>query len=167
MTETLSHIALRRLNGPLATDWYTPFDGVRLSKTEDDCLVIDAPMVHDGVLKTNDIVEFNANGQFRVIGRKDNVICSGGIKLHIEDIEESLRPHLNVPFAITKKFDEKFGEVPVLILEKANQGISLDSLKVLDRYSRPKDVAYIDSIPMTETVKISRKVLLGLFADTH
>ena len=167
MTETLSHIALRRLNGPSATDWYTPFDGVILSKTEDDCLVIDAPMVHDGVLKTNDIVEFNANGQFRVIGRKDNVICSGGIKLHIEDIEESLRPHLNVPFAITKKFDEKFGEVPVLILEKANQGISLDSLKVLDRYSRPKDVAYIDSIPMTETGKISRKVLLGLFADTH
>lgn len=167
MTETLSHIALRRLSGPSATDWYTPFDGVTLSTTADGCLVIDAPTVHDGVLETNDIAEINTNGQFRIIGRKDNVICSGGIKLHIEDIEERLRPHLSVPFAITKRSDEKFGEVPVLVLEKASQGIPLDSLKVLDKYAQPKDVAYIDSIPLTETGKIRRKALLGLFADAH
>lgn len=57
MTETLSHIALRRLNGSEASEWYTPFDTVEVSQDEDGCLVINAPLVHDGVLKTNDRVE--------------------------------------------------------------------------------------------------------------
>ena len=78
MTETLSHIALRRLNGPDRSDWYTHFDGVRLSLTADGCLVIDAPAVHDGPLITNDIAELElphcASPRFRILGRKDNVI---------------------------------------------------------------------------------------------
>ena len=45
MTETLSHIALRRLNGPEASEWYTPFPSVKVSLNEDSCLVIDAPLV--------------------------------------------------------------------------------------------------------------------------
>lgn len=59
MTETLSHIALRRLNGPEASDWYTPFDGVTLSLTDEGCLVISAPAVHEGPLVTNDIAELS------------------------------------------------------------------------------------------------------------
>lgn len=103
MTETLSHIALRRLNGKEASDWYTPFDGVEIGRDEDDCLVIDAPLVHDGVLKTNDRVELRMDSltgkrQFRILGRKDNVIDSGGIKIQIEDVENRLRPCLRVPF---------------------------------------------------------------------
>ena len=80
MTETLSHIALRRLNGAEASEWYTPFDNVRISQSEDGCLVIDAPEVCAERLVTNDIVEIS-QGRFRVVGRKDNVICSGGIKI--------------------------------------------------------------------------------------
>ena len=60
MTETLSHIALRRLNGPTASEWYTPFEGVTLSQTDEGCLVIEAPAVHDGPLVTNDIVELSS-----------------------------------------------------------------------------------------------------------
>ena len=62
MTETLSHIALRRLNGPEASDWYTPFDGVALSLTDEGCLVISAPAVHEGPLVTNDIAELSPPG---------------------------------------------------------------------------------------------------------
>ena len=80
MTETLSHIALRRLSGPEASDWYIPFPSVKVSLSDDGCLVIDAPEVCPGRLVTNDIAEISPQG-FRILGRKDNVICSGGIKI--------------------------------------------------------------------------------------
>ena len=113
MTETLSHIALRRLNGPEASEWYTPFPSVKVSLNEDSCLVIDAPLVCATRLVTNDIAELSSgtvpNMKFRILGRKDNVICSGGIKIQIETVERQLRPHLQAPFLITKRPDAKFG----------------------------------------------------------
>ena len=107
MTETLSHIALRRLNGPEASSWYTPFEGVGISQNEDGCLVIDAPEVAESTLVTHDIVEIAADGRrFKVLGRKDNVICSGGIKIQIEEVERLLRPHLTAPFLVSKRPDK-------------------------------------------------------------
>ena len=117
MTETLSHIALRRLSGPEASEWYTPFEGVTLSQTAEGCLVIDAPAVHDGQLITNDIAELADDGRFKILGRLDNVICSGGIKIQAEEVERLLRAPLREPFIITKRRDEKFGEVVVLLTE--------------------------------------------------
>lgn len=157
MTETLSHVALRRLNGPEASEWYTPFEGVEVSLNEDGCLAIKAPHVCKDILVTNDIAEIH-EGRFRIKGRKDNVICSGGIKIQIEEVEELLRPHLTEPFAITKKPDEKFGEAVVLVTESAD----LESLKdicqrVLPRYWNPKHIVRVASIPMTETGKPARK----------
>ena len=73
MTETLSHIALRRLNGEEASLWYTPFDSVGVSLNAKGCLVIDAPLVHEGRLETHDRAEIR-DGKFRIIGRLDNVI---------------------------------------------------------------------------------------------
>lgn len=164
MTETLSHIALRRLNGKEASDWYTPFDGVEIGRDEDDCLVIDAPLVHDGVLKTNDRVELredNLTGkkQFRILGRKDNVIDSGGIKIQIEDVENRLRPCLRVPFMITKMPDRKFGEAVVLLYE--GDSLSSDRIhdlcaKVLPTYWVPKRFVNVDHLPMTGTGKPAR-----------
>ncbi len=87
MTETLSHIALRRLSGPEASEWYTPFDGVSVSLTPDGCLAIDAPDVCATTITTNDIARLAPDGRrFRIIGRKDNVICSGGIKIQAEEV---------------------------------------------------------------------------------
>lgn len=116
MTETLSHIALRRINGAEASEWYQPFDSVKISQTEEGCLVIDAPLVCAETLVTNDIVEIEKL-RFRIKGRKDNVICSGGIKIQIEEVEALLKPHLEKPFMIAKKKDEKFGEIAVLLTE--------------------------------------------------
>ena len=163
MTETLSHIALRRLSGEQASAWYTPFDSVDISQTPDGCLVIDAPLVHDGRLVTNDRVEMRtdtATGkrQFRVLGRKDNVIDSGGIKIQIEEVEHALKPFLRMPFAITKLPDEKFGECVVIISEQTDMAeLSEVCMNALPRYWVPRHYLHVDHLPMTETGKIARE----------
>lgn len=118
MTETLSHIALRRLNGPEASPYYHPFPSVTLSLSPDNTLVIDAPLVCDGRLVTNDVARLLPDGSFAILGRKDNIINSGGIKIQIEEVEERLRAGLGdeSDFAVTAVPDEKFGEALTLLL---------------------------------------------------
>ena len=191
MTETLSHIALRRINGAEASEWYQPFDSVKISQTDEGCLVIDAPLVCAETLVTNDIVEIepyiynkveNHNKveklRFRIKGRKDNVICSGGIKIQIEEVEEFLKPHLEKPFMLAKKKDEKFGEIAVLLTEEkeiekveatvrrllSDEKSSGESEKTSDhknhKYWIPREFRYVDHLPLTETGKPKRSILL-------
>ena len=156
MTETLSHIALRRLNGPEASDYYTPFPSVKVSLNADSCLVIDAPLVCSDRLVTNDIAELSA-GRFRILGRKDNVICSGGIKIQIEQVERQLHPHLQAPFLITKRPDAKFGEVVVLLTEGAVDEARAVCERILPKYHHPRAYLHVDHIPLTETGKPARQ----------
>lgn len=161
MTETLSHIALRRLNGSLASEWYTPFDAVHLRLSNEGTLVIKAPSVCDEELVTNDLAEINEKGQFRILGRKDNTIDSGGIKMQMETIEEKLRPAMSVPFLITKRKDEKFGEVVTLLYVREAGRELTDTIqavcqKFLNKYERPKWIVSINSMPLTGTGKIDR-----------
>lgn len=168
MTETLSHIALRRLSGPQASEWYEPFDGVNVSTNADGCLVVDAPTVCAQPLTTNDIAEIATDGRrFRIRGRKDNVICSGGIKLQIEEMEAKLRPYINVPFLISKRSDPKFGETVVMIAE-TNDIESLKTIckKRLNKYEQPHKYIAVDSIPTTETGKPARAKAMEI-AQTH
>ena len=157
MTETLSHIALRRLNGPEASEWYMPFAGVTLSQTAEGCLVIDAPAVYDGQLITNDIAELANDGRFKILGRKDNVICSGGLKIQAEEVERLLSAHLREPFIITKRRDEKFGEVVVLLTEGDTAAAKTISEQVLPKYWQPRAYVHIDRIPLTATDKPARR----------
>ena len=155
MTETLSHIALRRLNGPAASEWYTPFPSVSISQTPDGCLVIDAPEVCPEPLITNDIVEIFSS-RFRILGRKDNVICSGGIKIQIEEVERQLRPHLHAPYLLSKRQDGKFGEIAVLLTEGSVEEARLICERVLPKYHQPKAYLHVARIPLTETGKPAR-----------
>lgn len=176
MTETLSHIALRRINGKEASLWYVPFDTVEVRQNADGCLVIDAPEICSETLTTNDIVEMNADGRrFRIIGRRDNVICSGGVKIQIEEVEALLKEHVNVLFVITKCHDDKFGEAVVMLYESGEQNFATtvagsngngadrcDSLRrvaenVLPHYWRPRYYFAVDCLPVTETGKPARK----------
>ena len=157
MTETLSHIALRRLSGPEASEWYTPFEGVTLSQTADGCLVIDAPAVHDGKLITNDIAELADDGRFKILGRLDNVICSGGLKIQAEEVERLLRAHLREPYMITKRRDEKFGEVVVLLTEGDTAAAKTVCEQVLPKYWQPRAYVHTDRIPLTATGKPARR----------
>lgn len=167
MTETLSHIALRRISGADASDWYSPLPGVELSLSDDSRLIINAPMVCGEILTTNDIAEFAKDGQhFRIIGRADNVIISGGVKLQIEEIEKSLSPYIDCPFAITKKADNKFGEIVVLLVA-ASEDQDISDIKricadMLDAYARPKLIIKTGEIPMTPSGKINRAEAIGI-----
>jgi O-succinylbenzoic acid--CoA ligase len=182
MTETLSHIALRRLNGPEASSYYTPFPSVKLSLSADSTLVIDAPLVADETLVTNDVAELLPDGRFRILGRKDNIINSGGIKIQAETVEEALRPVISANFAITSVPDPKFGEAMVLLITAGNdhfpgqgttfsltgkQSISLPEnsllseweekiFEILPKYQRPKHILPIEAIPLTGSGKIDR-----------
>ncbi|MDR1402612.1 MAG: AMP-binding protein, partial [Tannerellaceae bacterium] len=159
MTETLSHIALRRINGADATPYYTPFEPVRLWLTPDARLVIEAPWASDHPLYTNDIAELLPDGRFRILGRKDNLINSGGIKLQIENIEEKIRSIIRIPFAITSAPHRKFGETVVLLIEKTAgiDAIINQIATICPAYERPKIVCQVDFIPMTKNGKIDRK----------
>ena len=157
MTETLSHIALRRLNGPEASDWYTPFEGVRVSLNDDNCLVIDAPAVHDGPLITNDIAELTTPSRFRILGRKDNVICSGGIKIQIEEVERLLRPHLACPYMVTYAPDQRLGQQVVLLLERGDASEAATICRaVLPKYWQPRRIMVVSRLPYTATGKPAR-----------
>ena len=170
MTETLSHIALRRINGAEASEWYQPFDSVKISQTEEGCLVIDAPLVCTETLVTNDIVEIESyiynkveKLRFRIKGRKDNVICSGGIKIQIEEVEALLKPHLEKPFMLAKKKDEKFGEIAVLLSEnKEIKTVEATIRRLLSdhKYWIPREFLHVDHLPLTETGKPKRSILL-------
>ena len=159
MTETLSHIALRKINGKDADQWYTPFDHVNIATDHRGCLTIHAPLVCDNSLTTNDMVEIHPDGRrFRIIGRVDNVINSGGVKIHIEQVEERLRNAVDVPFAITKRRDPLLGEMVVMLV----QSTELDALRqcceqCLPAYWRPRLFISVDKIPTTDTGKPARK----------
>ena len=195
MTETLSHIALRRLSGPDASSWYEPFANVNVSTTNEGCLIINAPDVCASTLVTNDIAEIAPDGRhFRIRGRKDNVVCSGGIKMQIEEIEAKLQPVMDVPFIITKRPDAKFGETVVLLAEIKHDGIdtlgendalertkTLDERKALEgkeilekikaackarlsKYEQPHVFIALDRLPMTETGKPARAEAMKIAA---
>lgn len=168
MTETLSHIAMRRINGSCSCQFYTPLDGVEIQQAADGCLEIFAPAICPTRLKTNDIVELSADHKsFKILGRKDNVIDSGGIKIQAEQVEALLQPHLSLPFAISKRKDEKFGEAVVLALACADesrksaeeQKARAVCLRLLPKYWQPKSIVVLHELPLTETGKVARKRL--------
>ena len=150
------------VNGTEASEWYTPFESVSIRLSQENTLIINAPKVCDKVLYTNDIAELNDQGQFRILGRKDNIINSGGVKIQIEQVEATLKKHFHTPFMITSAPDAKFGEIVVLLIEN-NPG-SRDTYEriqkicedVLPAYWCPKRVIPVENLPLTETGKPDR-----------
>ena len=158
MTETLSHIALRRVNGPEASEWYTPLFGVSVRLTPDGRLAIWAPRVTEGELVTNDIAEIDGDGRFRILGRCDNVVNTGGIKVQLEAVEELLEPVLHLPFCVTSVTDQRLGEKLVMLHVGSETAENLEKLcrHVLPRYWVPRAYLRVSEIPLTETGKKAR-----------
>lgn len=163
MTETLSHIALRRLNGPTASNWYQPFPGVSLRLNDDDCLCIKAPLLCDKELLTNDRAIINNQGFFRILGRKDNIINSGGIKIQLEEVEQELHRLGLSNFALTGYPDEKFGEILVLLQTGSQENSCI--INQLPKYWRPRVTLQTEAIPLTENGKIARQKVKSLVAS--
>ncbi len=158
MTETLSHIALRRLSGESRSERYTPLEGVSLARSEEGTLVIDAPRVCDTRLVTHDLVELFADGSFVILGRLDNVINSGGVKIRIEEVEEALRGVVECGFAVTALPDGKLGEEVTLLVDADidPRGV-VSACAALPRYHAPRRIVRVERIPLTPNGKIDRR----------
>lgn len=157
MTETLSHIAMQRVNGETASSFYTPLQSVSVTNSSDGCLEIDAPLVCADIVKTNDLAEIISDGSFKILGRKDHVINTGGLKVQIEELESKLATSIHTPFAITFIDDVKFSNAIVLLIESIETKKELDlSTCKLSFHEKPKHILYISSLPITESGKIDR-----------
>ncbi|WP_329905300.1 AMP-binding protein [Porphyromonas pogonae] len=169
MTETLSHIALRKVNGSDKSKFYSPLPGVKLTLSKDDTLIIDAPHINQNILYTNDVALLNDNNTFAIVGRRDNVINSGGIKIHPEKIEEQLKDIVTTNFALTSVADEVLGERLVMLLEKAAQydlvDLKLQIKAQIPSLYAPKEIYAVQAVPMTETHKINRAGCKRLAAE--
>ncbi len=167
MTETLSHIALRRLSGPDRSDCYTPLPGVSVSLSPDHTLVISAPRICPHPLVTNDLAELNHDGTFRILGRRDNIICSGGLKLSAEGIEARLEP-LALPLMITHVGDPRLGEAVTLLYESDHDEadrIAEACQRLLERHERPRHILRTPHLPFTPNGKPARAEAARLAAQ--
>lgn len=165
MTETCSHVAVRRINGPAKSDGYTAMQDVEFTIDDRGCLVIEAPFITEEPVATNDMVQLNSPHSFEWLGRFDNVINSGGLKLFPEAIEEKLAPFIETPFVITSEKDEALGERIVLIVEYKDTSTVpnySEAFSSLDKFERPKRMYSISKFPYTETGKIKRTEVMYL-----
>lgn len=182
MTETATHIALRRLNGPNASPYFHPLPGVAIGVDDRDCLRVKGPMTLDHWLQTNDLVELapaTCNQQpapchlqpapFRWLGRWDNVINSGGVKVQVEMVEAAVEQSLLALGWPERRFfvaglpDERLGEAVTLVVEgaplavKDEQALLADTQRRLERFQQPRGVVYSPRLVETATGKIDRR----------
>ena len=162
MTETLTHVALRRVNGEEPSDFYRALDGVSFSEDDQQRLIVDADFL-DRPIKTNDVVNLLDEKRFIWHGRADSVINSGGIKVFPEEVEKKLAKLIYRRFFITGISDEELGEKIVLIIEgEPMEESCLEALKnridqAVEKYEAPKEIYFYKTFPETGTGKIKRK----------
>jgi O-succinylbenzoic acid--CoA ligase len=177
MTETITHIAVKKLNhfaiGAKQSN-YTIFPNIKISLDDRGCLIIDAPTISEEKVVTNDLVELISATEFSWLGRYDNVINSGGIKLIPEQIEEKLGTIIKNRFFVAGKKEEIFGEKLILVLEESiieelknsrKTAIikEMKNSKLLSKYEIPKEIYFLENFMETETNKIDRTKTLEFF----
>jgi O-succinylbenzoic acid--CoA ligase len=157
MTETITHIALRKVNGSDREPFFRTLPSVKVSKSTRDTLLISAPYIQAEVIETNDSIDLIDEHSFIWKGRLDFVINSGGIKLFPEQMEEKIAPLLgSLQFYFSKEPHPSLGEVPVLYIE--SQPFQLpDFNAVLSKYEIPTKVYFDNSFDRTPTNKVVRK----------
>ncbi|MFC4739913.1 AMP-binding protein [Flavobacterium ponti] len=153
MTETITHIAARKLGKKV----FTTLPNVVLSQDENNCLLIHATAISDEIIHTNDIVELVSESEFKFLGRFDNVINSGGIKLIPEQIEKKLAKIISNRFFVMGKEDKELGEHLVLVVEGETYPIDLDKITTLDKYEKPREIIFVPKFKETGSGKIIRK----------
>lgn len=161
MTETVSHVALRRMTGQPE---YIAVGGVEFSTDQRGCLVIDAPHLETKKFVTNDLVKLIDTRRFEWLGRYDHVINSGGIKFFPEVIESKIGSYISRRFFITSLPDERLGQRIILVLE----GEQLDDYRenclmsnlrqVLTSYEMPKGIIYLSCFQETQSGKVIRTI---------
>lgn len=158
MTETCSHIALRKISNPI----YETLSGISISQDSRNCLIINAPQFSYKHLVTNDIIELIDDKHFIWKGRYDNVINTGGVKIYPEKIEYKLSQLITQPFYIIGEKDEFWGEIIVLYIEAKdiNKTRLLEKIsEILDKFEIPKKIVCVETFKYTHSGKIKRLLL--------
>lgn len=165
MTETLSHIALRRVNGPERSDFFTPVAGIEISLSREQTLQISAPRLGIKHLVTNDLAEIRGDGRFKILGRTDSVINSGGIKIQAEALETFLHDACGVTLLAVPAPHEILGECVAVLWEgvPADEPRLLAAFERLPKHHRPKFAVRLDRLPRTPTGKLSRTAAKAFF----
>lgn len=169
MSETLSHIALKQIY-PVSEEYFSVFKGIEIALDERRCLKISAPALHPEILQTNDLVELKDDRHFKFLGRFDNVINSGGLKIHPEELESLLHRYIPREAAFLGVNDEKLGQKLVLVIEgEQNKDLTsqLDEAlketeKTFSKNHLPKTIHFIPVFPRIPNGKLNRKELLHL-----
>ena len=176
MTETVSHIAIRRLNGPEATDYFTALAGVELDTDDRGCLHITAAATNFDRIQTNDVVVFleatKPFQRFRVVGRADSIINSGGVKIQPEPIERIIQEQLAQQGLSPRLFvaglpDERLGQQVVVFVEELVLDSELwHSIQQTIRaqsgpYYTPRSVVTVEHFAETPTGKIDKKAIIS------
>ncbi|HAI79995.1 MAG TPA: AMP-dependent synthetase, partial [Chryseobacterium sp.] len=169
MSETLSHIALKQIY-PVSEEYFSVFKGIEIALDERRCLKISAPALHPEILQTNDLVELKDDRHFKFLGRIDNVINSGGLKIHPEELESLLHRYIPREAAFLGVNDEKLGQKLVLVIEgEQNKDLTsqLDEAlkeaeKTFSKNHLPKTIHFIPVFPRIPNGKLNRKELLHL-----
>lgn len=167
MTETYTHIAIRRINGAFPDKAYHTLAGVEIKKDDRGCLMIKSEITDNAWLVTNDLVSIHEDGSFEVLGRYDNIINSGGIKIQLEKIEEitvhfPLFEERQIHFFASWQNDESLGQKLILVVEDEQWNEkSIESLKhflsqKLSKYEIPKQYYFIKQFVKTESGKIDK-----------
>ncbi len=159
MTETCSHVALRDISR--GDDCYQALPGIRFSTDDRGCLVIDAPAFSFRRLVTNDVVMLRDDISFRWLGRADNVVNSGGVKLHPELIERKISHVVYMPFYLVGRPSERWGEELVMCVEGDGTGIDAVAACIsvlLDRFEMPKKIMAVRQFERTASGKVIRRL---------
>ena len=178
MTETASHIALRKLcrvpEGVAPESVLPPFRAlpwVNISTDQRGCLSIQTSYLPENPVVTNDLVTLESDETFRWMGRIDHVVNSGGVKLIPEQLESKLSPLIPTPFFLTGMPDETLGEKLVLLVEGPRDDSLLQRIRessALDRYEVPREVHFLENFAHTPTGKINRpKTLKALQKESE
>ncbi len=181
MTETVTHIALRRLNGPHPEAAFKPLPGVQVGQDERGCLTVTAPVTGGQTLHTNDRVTLQPDGSFIWLGRLDNVINSGGVKVQVERVERALERALldyrggvfsGRRFFVGGTPDERLGETVTVVMEGSPLPVQDEAAlraalqAALSRYEVPRRFAFLPRLPQTPTGKIDRRAALRRLSAT-
>lgn len=161
MTETATHIALRKINGACADGWYHCLENISVTLSAKGCLQIFMPGVAQQPLQTTDLAEIKNEKTFRVLGRIDNMIISGGIKFSAEQLEKKLGPFISEPFLISFLPHESLGQQLVLVVEGAEKKEAIEKLQEicllhLDKFEQPRKIIFVDQVPITANGKPDR-----------
>lgn len=164
MTETVSHIALRSLNGPNRKPWFRVLPGITFETDSRGCLVINAPYLAEAVV-TNDLIRTIDSDQFEWLGRWDHVINSGGKKIHPEVVEKKLAAVIaaidpRIRFFIASQPHPQLYQQVVLVVESEATETLLDRMtdigNLLDQYEVPRQILGVPRFAETASGKIDR-----------